>query len=127
MGYWSVSGSYNPSTEELSYNITNTWQEGKWSGIYNTLFDFHKVEEKAAAAGQPFYKAIAMIMKAHLYQNLVDIYGNVIYKEAFQPTVYPTPAYDDGASIYQDLQVKLDSAILIMKVLLFQKMQKLLT
>src|SRR5688572_11900007 len=43
MGYWSASGSFNPSTEESSYNITNTFQEGKWAGIYNTLFDLHKV------------------------------------------------------------------------------------
>lgn len=115
MGYWSASGSYNPSTEESSYNITNTFQEGKWSGIYNTLFDLNKVEEKAGDAGQTFYKAIAMIMKAHLYQNLVDIYGNVIYSQAFQPTTYPTPAYDDAATIYQNLHVKLDSAILLIK------------
>jgi hypothetical protein len=115
MGYWSVSGSFNPTTEELSYNVTNTFQETKWTNIYNVLFDLHKVEEKAAAAGQPFYKATAMIMKAHLFQNLVDIYGNVIYKEAFQPTVYPTPSFDDGAAIYLDLQARLDSAILLIK------------
>ncbi|OQP66750.1 SusD/RagB family nutrient-binding outer membrane lipoprotein [Niastella populi] len=115
MGYWSASGSFNPSTEESSYNITNTFQEGKWSGIYNTLFDLQKVDEKASAAGQTFYRAISMIMKAHLYQNLVDIYGNVIYSQAFQPTVYPTPEYDDAAKIYEDLHVKLDSAIGLMK------------
>jgi hypothetical protein len=115
MGYWSASGSFNPNTEESSYNLTNTFQEGKWAGIYNTLFDLHKVEEKAGVAGQTFYKATAMIMRAHLYQNLVDIYGNVIYSQAFQPTVYPTPEYDDAATIYQDLHAKLDSAILIMK------------
>jgi hypothetical protein len=115
IGYWSPSGSFNPSTEESSYNVTNTFQEAKWSGIYNTLFDLQKAEDKAAVAGQTFYKAIAMVMKAHLYQNLVDIYGNVIYSQAFQPTTYPTPAYDDGAAIYQDLHVKLDSAILLLK------------
>ena len=115
MGYWSPSGSYNPSTEESSYNITNTFQEGKWTGIYNVLFDFKKVEDKATAAGQPFYKAISMIMSAHLYQNLVDLYGNVIYSQAFQPTTYPTPAYDDAATIYQALHAKLDSAIAILK------------
>jgi hypothetical protein len=115
MGYWSASGSFNPNTEESSYNLTNTFQEAKWANVYNVLFDLHKVEQKAAAAGQPFYKATAMILKAHLFQNLVDIYGNVIYSEAFQPTVFSTPAFDDAATIYQDLQVKLDSAILLIK------------
>lgn len=115
MGYWSPSGSYNPSTEESSYNITNTFQETKWSGIYNVLFDFSKVEEKSVAAGLPYYKAISMIMSAHLYQNLVDIYGDVIYSQAFQPNTYPTPEYDDAATVYKALHAKLDSAVTIMK------------
>jgi hypothetical protein len=115
MGYWSASGSFNPSTEESSYNITNTFQEGKWAGGYNTLFDLHKVEQKSAEEGKPLYTGIAMIMKAHLFQNLVDIYGNIPYSEAFQPTEFPAPAYDDAATIYADLQVKLDEAIAVLK------------
>lgn len=115
MGYWSPSGSFNPSTEESSYNITNTFQEGKWDGIYNVLFDLTKVEEKASQANQPFYRAIAMISKAHLFQNLVDIYGNVPYSQAFKPTEFPTPTFDKAEDIYADLQVRLDTAIGLLK------------
>jgi hypothetical protein len=115
MGYWSASGSFNPSTEESSYNITNTFQETKWAGIYNVLFDLHQVEQKALANNQPFYRAIALVMKAHLFQNLVDIYGNVPYSQAFRPSEFPTPAFDKAEDIYADLQVRLDTAIGIMK------------
>jgi hypothetical protein len=115
MGHWSASGSFNPSTEESSYNITNTFAEGKWAGIYNVLFDLHQVEQKALASNQPFYRGIALIMKAHLFQNLVDLYGNVPYSQAFKPNEFPTPTFDKGEDIYADLQVKLDTAIGIMK------------
>lgn len=115
MGYWSASGSFNPSTEESSYGITNTFQEVKWGNVYNVLFDLHLTETKAKAKGQAYYQAVAMILKAHLYQNLVDIYGNIPYSQAFQPTEFPSPAYDDAKSIYDNLQVKLDEAIGIMK------------
>ncbi|WEK35810.1 MAG: SusD/RagB family nutrient-binding outer membrane lipoprotein [Candidatus Pseudobacter hemicellulosilyticus] len=115
MGYWSASGSFNPSTEESSYNVTNTFQEGKWTGTYNVLFDLEQVEQKAKAAGETFYQAAAMITKAHLFQFLVDIYGNVPYTQAFKPTEFPTPAYDDAQAIYTDLQAKLDEAITLMQ------------
>lgn len=115
MGYWSPSGSFNPSTEESSYNITNTFQDVKWEGVYNVLFDLTKVEQKAIESEQPHFRSMAMIMKAHLYQNLVDIYGNVPYSQTFQPSEFPTPAYDKAEDIYKDLQGKLDTAIGLMK------------
>lgn len=114
MGHFSPSGSYNPSTEESTYNITNTFQETRWPGIYNTLFDLDNVEKKAAGSGLSFYRGIAIIMKAHLFQFLVDMYGNVPYSQAFKPLEFPSPAYDKAEDIYNDLQVKLDTAISIM-------------
>ena len=33
IGYWSASGSFNPNTEESSYNLTNTFQEAKWTNV----------------------------------------------------------------------------------------------
>jgi hypothetical protein len=115
MGQFSPSGSYNPSTEESTYNITNTFQETRWSGIYNVLFDLDNVEKKALANNQPFYRAIAIINKAHLFQILVDMYGNVPYSQAFKPLEFPVPAYDKAEEIYADLQVRLDTAINILK------------
>lgn len=114
MGHWSPSGSFNPNTEESTYNITSSFQETKWPNIYNALFDLDVIEQKAAANGEGFYKAIAMIMKAHLFQNLVDLYGNVPYKQAFKSLEFPSPVYDKAEDIYADLHLKLDSAINMM-------------
>lgn len=115
MGYWSPSGSYSPSTEESSYNITNTFQEVKWTSIYNVLFDLYLAEKKAGEDDQDFYRAVSIILQAHLYQNLIDLYGNIPYSEAFQTEEFPTPKYDDAKTIYDNLQVRLDEAIALME------------
>lgn len=114
MGHWSPSGSYNPNTEESTYNITSSFQETKWSSVYNALFDLDVVEQKSKARGETYFRAIAMIMKAHLFQNLVDLYGNVPYKQAFKALEFPSPAYDKAEDIYADLHLKLDTAIALM-------------
>jgi hypothetical protein len=115
MGYWSPSGSFSPNAEESTYNITGNFMAGKWGGIADVLFDLHKAEEKARVANQPYYVAIAMIMKAHLFQNLVDMYGNVPYSQAFNMGDFSTPVYDKGEDIYRSLHAKLDTAVQIMK------------
>jgi hypothetical protein len=114
MGHWSPSGGYNPNTEESTYNITSSFQETKWANVYNALFDLDVIEQKSTANGQGFFKAVAMIMKVHLFQNLVDLYGNIPYKQAFKSLEFPSPVYDKAEDIYADLHLKLDSAIKIM-------------
>ena len=114
MGHWSPSGSYNPSTEESTYNITSSFVETKWANIYNNLFDLDAVEQKARANKETFYQAIAMIMKAQLFQNLVDLYGNVPYSQAFKSLEFPSPIYDKAEDIYANLHLKLDTAITLM-------------
>lgn len=114
VGYWSPSGSYNPNTEESTYNITSSFQETKWANVYNVLFDLDVAEKKARENGQSYIRAMAMVAKAHLFQNLVDLYGNIPYSQAFQPFEFPTPKYDKGEDIYAGLQAKLDTAITLM-------------
>ncbi|MES2646636.1 MAG: SusD/RagB family nutrient-binding outer membrane lipoprotein [Bacteroidota bacterium] len=114
MGYWSPSGSYSPNTEESTYNLTASFGENKWDGIYNVLFDLDNVEKRSDSS-KMFYVGIAKICKAHLYQNLVDLFGNVPYSEAFNSAENATPAYDDAKAIYDDLQLQLDTAISIMQ------------
>ncbi len=117
MGYQSNSGSFSLVEEEVTYNITTSFGSvgAFWNAYYNTLYDFRVVETKAPAEGLPFYAGIAKTMKARLFQDLVDIYGNVPYSQAFQTDVYHTPVYDKAQDIYKDLQVVLDSAVEIFK------------
>ena len=44
--------------------------------------------------------AIAQIMQAHLMTLFVDYLGDIIWSEANNPTEFPSPNLDDGASVY---------------------------
>jgi hypothetical protein len=110
MGYWARSGTYGPSTEEESYNITTTFNPGQWTGWYDILNDVNIMEKKANAAGQGFYEGIAKVMKTIGFMHLVDMYNNVPYSKAFDLSGNITPAYDKGQDIYNDLLRQLDQA-----------------
>jgi hypothetical protein len=114
MGYWARSGSYGPSTEEESYNITTTFEADEWNW-YDILADANTMEKKATAANQTFYVGIAKIIKSIGYMYLVDQYNNVPYSKAFDIVGNITPAYDKGSDIYKDLLLQLDDAAKLIK------------
>ena len=54
--------------------------------------------------------AIIEIMSIYAWSNLVETYGNIPYTEAHDYT-NPTPAYDDGLTVYKDLISRMDAAL----------------
>ncbi len=48
------------------------------------------------------------------FQQLVDMFGNVPYSNAFQGTLAITPTYDSAQSIYLDIAKQCDSAVMLM-------------
>ena len=116
MGYWARSGSYGPSAEQESYNLTTTFQSDEFgsstssTGWYDILTDVNLMETKSVAAGEPFYTATAKVIKAIGFMYLVDQYNNVPYSQAFDFQNHILPGYDKGADIYADLLLQLDEA-----------------
>ncbi|HVG14512.1 MAG TPA: SusD/RagB family nutrient-binding outer membrane lipoprotein, partial [Chitinophagaceae bacterium] len=115
LGRWARSGSYGPSAEQESYRITNNYQAAQWSGWYGVLNDVNTMEKKADESGQEFYEGIAKVLKTIGFMNLVDMYNNVPYKNAFDLAGNILPSYDKGEDIYKDLLVQLDSATALIK------------
>lgn len=115
MGYWARSGTYAPNVIEETYEITTGFGNGIWNACYDNNYDYQIVASKAAIAGAGFYEGIARIMKAHNFQILVDVYGNVPYTEALKGGGNPTPAYDNGLDIYKDLLREIDAGIDLIK------------
>lgn len=103
MGYWARSGTYAPNVIEETYEITTGFGNGIWNSCYDNNYDYQIIINKASQAGATFYEGIARIMKAHNFQILVDVYGNVPYSQALKGGGNPTPAYDNGLDIYKDL------------------------
>lgn len=102
-------------TDEANYNIVNRRiPESIFQTYYAVLKDLkdatdiikaEKLEEPGLAAKQANQAnrlAIIDLLNVFVYQRLVDIFGDIPYTEALDPTNY-TPAYDDAQTIYKDL------------------------
>src|SRR5262249_16019578 len=100
MGYWAVIGSYAPSNNDFTtYKQTTDFGGGLWAGGYNVLEDLQYVQYQGAADDKPFYEGAARIMKAYVYQQLVDMFNDVPYTQALQGTTNILPAYDKAQDI----------------------------
>jgi Starch-binding associating with outer membrane len=115
IGYTSRSLSFAPNTAFESFQITQGQFQGVWAASYHMIYDLNYIEDKSHAGGQPFFEGLAKILKAYWYQSLVDVFNNIPYSEATNPTVIKTPKYDDAKTIYEDLIKKIDEAIVLIK------------
>ena len=114
LGYWAIGSNY-ATGDEAKYNITTSYGNGIWNGLYDNIFDYQKAQDKATATGQDFYVGIAKIMKAYNFQKLVDVFNNVPYTKALDITNNISPAYDKGADIYADLLTQITSGMTLIK------------
>jgi hypothetical protein len=111
IGYWSGSGTFAIDATETTYNISPNFGNTLWQNEYNVLFDLHQSEIKSLASGDKVLAGASIILSTTLWQDLVDIYNNIPYSQAFDYLKYPHPVYDKGQDIYNDLQKRLDLAI----------------
>lgn len=111
MGYWARSGSFIPEQEETTYMFINTSVETNWDNAYNILFDLDQVKKLSLAKEDKFLAGAATVLSVKLWQEVVDLYGDVPYTQAFDYTNYPRPVYDPAEDIYADMLVQLDSAV----------------
>ncbi len=111
MGYFAPNGDFAPNQTEQTYKIDFSFGDPLWQNSYNVLFDLHQAKTKALADSNTVLAAANMILSAKVFQELVDLYGNIPYSQAFQSATYSTPVYDDAQSIYNDLLASLDTAV----------------
>lgn len=75
-----------------------------WNGTYRLLNDIESIQTNAAS--NEAYNAVADIMKAYLFSQLTDMWGDVPYSEALEAKagVY-NPSYDTQEKIYLDPEI----------------------
>ena len=113
-GQWSQGNGYIITTTTFAYNFTNG-DFNYWDGYYDNLQDYQFVINNADASSQKFLKGPAKVMKAMLYQQLVDMYGNIPYTEALKGASILAPKFDDQKTVYESLITSLDEAIVDLK------------
>ena len=112
VGWFSPSGNFVPVSPLQQFQITNQSFTAPWTFLYQNLTNFNNLQISAAAdPSQANFQAIAMIMKAYDFEQLVDQFGDVPYTQAFHPSTILFPAYDNQQAIYNDLVKQLDGAI----------------
>jgi hypothetical protein len=96
--------------------VTTDYGAANWDATYTTLANYRNIEKAAKAAGNgENLVAIAKIMQSFHFQRLVDIYGNVPYKNALNGGTDNFPVYDEGKDIYPLLVDQIDSALVYLK------------
>lgn len=109
-GQWTQSNGYIISPTIFAYNFTNG-DFNYWDGLYDNLNDYQYVINNADATNQKFLKGPAKVMKALIFQYLVDMYGNVPYSDALKGASTLAPKFDDQKAVYESLITLLDEAI----------------
>ncbi len=113
-GQWSQGNGYIISTTQFAYNFTNG-DFNYWDAYYDNLNDYQFVINNADNADQKYLKGPAKVMKAMLFQQLVDMYGSAPYSDALKGASTLAPKFDDQKAIYESLITLLDEAIADLK------------
>ena len=104
----------NGYDNELKLDLNTGFYSGIASGstsIAAQIKNFQAIIDYPNPTGQyDNYVAAAKICKVHYVQQLVDLYGDIPYTEAWKGIENITPKYDDDYAIYQSLFGELQSA-----------------
>ena len=109
-GLWTQSNSYILSPTTFNYQFTNG-DFNFWDGIYNNLQDYQYVINNAVSNDQKYLSGPSKIMKAYLFHQLVDMYGDVPYTDALKGVENLAPKLDNQKTVYETLITLLDEAI----------------
>jgi len=109
-GHWTQSSSYILVTTTFGYQFTNG-DFNYWDGVYDNLQDYQYVINNADATDQKYFKGPAKIMKAYMFQALVDMYGDIPYSDALKGVEELAPKLDNQKTVYENLITSLDEAI----------------
>tara|TARA_B110000503_G_C7169351_1_gene423557 strand:- start:3903 stop:5321 length:1419 start_codon:yes stop_codon:yes gene_type:complete len=104
--YWTQT-TYN---DESNYDLNNRRvADNHYSEMYrDVLYDLKDAKSKIST---PNKIAMISVLEVYTWQQLVDTYGNIPYSAALQGLLEPTPEYDDAKTIYEDLIVRINTAI----------------
>jgi Starch-binding associating with outer membrane len=95
---------------EYFSNVSTSFYSNIWNAGYINIANLQKIINYKNA-GYENHKAIAQIMKVYYMQNIVDLYGDCPYSEAFKGSDDLFPAFDDDKAVYEGLFNELNSAL----------------
>lgn len=99
-------------TNEGAWEVNNyDWKVGSWSGYYSYLRNIDIIYRNSKADGNKLFEAIALILRAHQYGMITDLFGDAPYSESLQASAELFfPKYDDQKEIYKGILADLKAA-----------------
>lgn len=110
-GLWSVSAGYSQPQNLVQYRLLNSNYENAFRELNTYGNNLSLIEKASTDPKDVYYVAVSKIMKAYIFQNLVDCWGDVPYTDTYKAPAVLKPKYDKQQDIYEDLIVQLDNAI----------------
>jgi Starch-binding associating with outer membrane len=111
LGCWNYSPGYSFNIVVQTYVMTSGNPQ-LWDNYFGTLTNLNFINQQTnGVASMVNYNAIANILEAFCYHNLVDLYNDIPYSQALKAQADFYPAYDNASDIYDSLVVKLDNAM----------------
>ncbi len=105
----SLMSQYNAKIVFTGFDLFDWGSNG---GYWNGMYTYSRNCNNLIAIGHEGYQATAITLRSLMFQQLVDMWGDVPYFEALKGKTEKeyTPKYDKGQDIYDDLIKQLDAA-----------------
>lgn len=120
--YYRITGGYHAQIYAHQFGTSNyvdysqfkmsaTRSSGSYTQLYQkVILNAKTVADKSAEAEDWGTYLAAVTLRAFAFQSLVDVYGEVPYTEALDPSNL-TPKYDEGIDVYKGVIAELDEAL----------------
>lgn len=108
--YWTQSNVATQFADIDGYTVTSGDYQYIWDSMYDGLGDIRAVKRKAQAEGNWKYYLIATVLDVQASQILTDMYGDIPYKEASNPSILK-PKFDTTENVYTYMIEDLDDAL----------------
>ncbi|MCC5928351.1 MAG: SusD/RagB family nutrient-binding outer membrane lipoprotein [Cyclobacteriaceae bacterium] len=106
LGYGNIAGTIQHTQKDgwwTSHNVYD-WGPSDWNNWYGFLRSNDLMMRRADDLGYSFHKGIGLVMKAFIYGNITDIWGDAPYTEAMRGnTDVLFPRFDSQEVIYQGI------------------------
>ncbi len=96
--------------QEHMYQITGGNWQTVWDAYARYGYDAHHMIDLAQKQDDKYYEAVGLILKAYSLSNLVSLFGDIPFKEAYQLNANVTPAFDPQEEVVDSLIANLDRA-----------------
>lgn len=94
----------------ISESTTNTFHGAIYLG--GGLVDIREIQRITKESGDSLFYGISQVAEANLIGTGADLFGDLVYSQALLGT--PNPPLDEQLAVYDAIQAKLDSAIVMM-------------